>query len=181
MVTLAELNSADEELAGSIVTPLIERAPEIAIQVARRRPFENLDQLNDAIRRELLRLCDEERLELFRKHPELAPENPMTMTGESQSEQGRLNLTSDENEYRALLSELNAKYRLKFDFPFITALVRHPGMESVLAEFKKRIANDRKSEIKQSIEQIIIVSSSRAHALFADEKANPVQRASTAQ
>jgi 2-oxo-4-hydroxy-4-carboxy--5-ureidoimidazoline (OHCU) decarboxylase len=91
-----------------LVAPLIERAPEIARRVARRRPFQNPDHLSEAIRSELLRLSEAERIDLFRAHPELAPDNPLAMTRESQSEQGRLRLTSHEAECRARLSDLNA-------------------------------------------------------------------------
>ena len=166
MDKLSELNSADEQRAIRLVAPLIERAPEIAKRVALRRPFQNADHLSEAIRSELLRLSDPQRIDLFKEHPELAPDNPLAMTSESQSEQGRLSLTSQGNEYRARLSDLNARYREKYGFPFITALVRHPDIESVLLEFEVRLASDRKSEIEQAIDQIAVVSSSRVHESF---------------
>jgi OHCU decarboxylase len=166
MEKLGELNRANEERAISLLEPLIERAPEIARRVAARRPFESADDLRQAIRSELLGLNEEERVQLFRAHPELAPENPLAMTGASQSEQGRLNLTSDTNEFRARLEELNTRYRDKFGFPFITALVRHKGMDSVLSEFEMRLSADLESEIEQALEQVATVSSSRVKAVF---------------
>ncbi len=166
MEGLSELNCAGEERAVALIAPLIERAPEIARRVARRRPFQSPDDLIHAIRSELLLLGEAERIDLFRAHPELAPENPLAMTRESQSEQWRLNLTLRENEYRARLSDLNTRYREKYGFPFITALVRHPDIDSVLTEFEARLTSDRKSEIQQAIDQIAIVSSSRVRASF---------------
>lgn len=166
MSKLEELNSADEERAIMLVAPLIERAPEVARRVVRRRPFENLDDLFQAIRSELLTLSEAERIGLFKAHPELAPDNPTAMTNESQSEQGRLNLVSQENEYKARLSDLNARYREKYGFPFITALMRHRDIDSVLMEFEARLASDRGSEIQQAIAQITMVSSSRVRMLF---------------
>lgn len=166
MDELRDLNDANEERAISLLTPLIERAPEIARKVAGRRPFKSVDDLCSAIRSELRDLNEAERVSLFRVHPELASENPLSMTSESQSEQGRLNLTSDRNEYRARLDELNAQYRGKFGFPFITALVRHQDMDSVLTEFEMRLSADRKSEIEMAIDQIATVSSSRVSEVF---------------
>jgi len=149
-----------------LLEPLIERAPVIARRVAKRRPFNNADDLRKAIRRELLSLNEEERVRLFRAHPELASVNPLSMTSASQSEQGRLNLTSDTNEFKARLDELNARYRGKFGFPFITALVRHKGMDSVLSEFETRLSADRESELEQALEQVAAVSASRVKAVF---------------
>jgi OHCU decarboxylase len=166
MDKLGELNCADEEAAISMVAPLIERAPEIARRVAHRRPFQSPEDLSQAIRSELVGLSEAEHIALFRAHPELAPENPLAMTHASQSEQGRLNLTLQDNEYRDRLADLNARYRGKFGFPFITALVRHPNMESVLAEFETRLSKDRETEIQQAIDQIGEVSSSRVAASF---------------
>ncbi len=166
MDRLTELNRADEDQATALVAPLIERAPEIAANVARRRPFDGTDDLVDAIRAELLELGEPARIDLFRAHPELAPDNPMTMTLESQSEQGRLNLTAHDNAYRARLSDLNARYREKFGFPFITALVRHADTDSVLTELEARLANDRHAEIQAALDQVATVSAARARASF---------------
>jgi OHCU decarboxylase len=163
---LGELNHASEENAIRLLQPLIERAPVIARRVARRRPFTSANDLRKAIRSELLELNEEERLQLFRAHPELMPINPMSMTSESQSEQGRLNLTSDSNKFRGRLDELNTRYRNKFGFPFITALVRHVNMDSVFSEFEIRLSSDIESEIEQALEQIATVSSSRVKAVF---------------
>ncbi len=166
MDRLTELNHADEDRATALVEPLIERAPEIAANVARRRPFDGADALVAAIRAELLELGEPACLDLFRAHPELAPDNPLTMTAESQSEQGRLNLTAEDNAYRARLSGLNARYREKFGFPFITALVRHADIDSVLTELETRLANDRDVEIHAALDQITAVSAARVRASF---------------
>ena len=172
MDRLRELNCADEEHAVALIAPLIERAPNIAKKVARRRPFLRIDDLLEAIRLELFELSENDRVELFKAHPELAPDNPLAMTSESQLEQGRLNLTSHQNECRARLSDLNARYREKFGFPFITALVRHPDIDSVLREFEARLTNDRQSEIQLAIDQIALVSSARVQASFGSKDIN---------
>lgn len=167
MDKLGELNTASEEQAVCLLEPFIERAPEIAKRVASHRPFASVDHLRRIIHSKLLELSDTELVELFRAHPELAPENPLAMTNASQSEQGRLNLTADRSEYRERLDELNASYRQKFGFPFITALVRHSDMDSVLSEFEASLTQDRNAEISRAVEQVMTVSASRVHKAFA--------------
>ena len=171
MDKLDELNRTDERRAALLVEPLIERAPEIARKLVKRRPFGSVGELQDAIRTELRGLSEEERVRLFRAHPELAPNNPLTMTNESQTEQGRLQLTSATNEFRTRIEALNARYREKFGFPFITALVRHPDVDSVLAEFETRITAGREAEIEQALEQVVAISAARAETLF--ERSSP--------
>lgn len=179
MDRFVELNDAEEEQAIAMVAPLVERAPEIAIKVARHRPFQSPDALFEVIRRELMELGETERIDLFRAHPELAPDNPLAMTSESQSEQGRLNLTAHDTEFRARLSALNRRYREKFGFPFITALVRHADIDSVLTELETRMASDRNSEIEEALGQISKVSYSRVHALFGSGDRNPSEVAAS--
>ena len=166
MNKLDTLNQVAEIEALEMVRPLIERAPDVAAKVVCRRPFGNISEFLQAIKTELQALNKGQLVELFKAHPELAPENPMTMTNDSKSEQARLNLTSRTNEYRARLDELNEQYYQKFGFPFITALVRHSDMESVMADFESRLLNERKVELKQSLEEIVMVSQARVESMF---------------
>jgi OHCU decarboxylase len=175
---LDEINRASDDHAALLLKPLIERAPHIAERVARRRPFPTVGQLCTAIRAELVALSETERVALFRSHPELAPNDPLTMTQESRAEQDRLRLTAGDNAYRVRLAALNARYADKFGFPFITALARHRDMDSVMAEFEARMAADRSSEIDAAIEQVAAVSTSRVAALVGiSETELPCQRA----
>lgn len=166
MANLDEINTAGEERATALLTPMIERAPQIAKRVVRRRPFQHPCDLSQAIRDELVALREAERLELFRAHPELAPPDPHLMTSESQAEQGRLDLTTANGTTQARLRAMNDEYAERFGFPFIVALVRHHSMDSVLAEFEARLTADRATEIETAIEQVAAVSASRVAAAF---------------
>lgn len=166
MDKLDELNGADADRAAIILEPLIERAPEIARKIVHHRPFADTKGLCEAIRIELQSLGEAEQIHLFRAHPELAPDNPLAMTPSSQAEQGRLNLVANTNKYQARLGDLNARYYKKFGFPFITALVCHKDIDSVLAEFEDRLASNREQEIQRAIGQICQVSSSRVEKAF---------------
>lgn len=170
MNKLDTLNQVAELEALEMVRPLIERAPDVAAKVVNRRPFNSICEFLQAIKTELYALSELQLIELFKAHPELAPENPMTMTEGSKSEQARLNLTSSTNEYRAKLDELNEQYYKKFGFPFITALVRHSGMSSVMADFESRLLNERKLELRQSLEEIVMVSQARVELMFGVSK-----------
>ena len=178
MNNLSKLNNADDDQAIGLILPLIERAPNIARQVAQHRPFASPEQICEAIYSELFKLSEKELLLLFRAHPELAPDNPLSMTDASQLEQGRLDLMSPRNPFRDKLTALNAQYQAKFGFPFVIALVQHANIESVMKEFEMRLASDRASEISRTIGQIFAVSQARVQALFGLNNANNTQDAS---
>ena len=166
MTNLEHLNEADNDQAFHLLEPLIERAPSIAFRVAKKRPFNNVEEIALAIAEELHNLDDESRIALFNSHPELAPDKPLEMTRESQNEQSRLQLTESFNDEILRLKALNTEYREKFGFPFITALVRHENLASVLDEFKVRLSNDKKAEMDKAIDQVAIVSKARVLKKF---------------
>lgn len=177
MDRLEHLNAADDDQALALITPLIERAPHVAQKVAQARPFADIEALAQAIRRELSRLDEAARISLFRTHPELAPQDPLSMTRESQNEQARLKLTTQDNLHRARLAELNAAYRDRFGFPYIVALARHTDMQSVLDDFERRLTRDRASEIETALNEVVAVSTARVRAAFGGGRAADAQMA----
>ena len=52
------------------------------------------------------------------------------------------------------MAELNRNYREKFGFPCIVALRLHQTKESVVAEMRRRLQNDARTEIDAALEQI---------------------------
>ena len=179
MNKLQHLNDASESDAKELLEPFVERAPQVAEQLAKRRPFSCFEDIIQAIKEELQQLSEPERIQLFCAHPELAPDNPLTMTKESQQEQGRLDLTAGKNEMTERLDHLNSTYRSRFGFPFITALVRHDAIESVFEEFEQRLTADRNSEIEFALGQVATVSAARVKSAFTGESNHAVE-ASTA-
>jgi len=166
VTNLERLNAADNDKAIKLLEPLIERAPHIAQQLVQKRPFKDAKDISTAIAAELMRINDESRIALFNAHPELAPDKPLEMTEESQSEQARLHLTTDFNAEIEELKKLNLEYKAKFGFPFITALVRHENLASVLDEFRARLSGARKAEMDEAIGQVMIVSNARVLKSF---------------
>ena len=167
MPSLHDLNIDDEKLVVRHLEPLIERAPFIAKRVAVKRPFQSCEDLIQAIEEELHALGTEQKITLFRAHPELAPDNPLTMTKASQGEQRRLGLTDEVSNYKELLDALNKQYTETHGFPFITALVRHPNMESVLKEFEARLQETTEAETQRALKEVAAVSSERVRRTFA--------------
>lgn len=170
MPSLHDLNNGDDQSVVRLLEPLIERAPFIAARVAEKRPFHSCEDLILAIEDELHSLDAKQKIELFRAHPELAPDNPLNMTEASQGEQGRLGLTNGMSSYKSLLDALNKQYVETHGFPFITALARHENMESVLNEFETRLLEPTEAETQRAIKEIATVSSERVRLAFSAER-----------
>ena len=97
----------------------------------------------------------EEQLALIRAHPELAGKAAIdgSLTEASAAEQasaGLNRLTPAEYEQ---FHALNAAYRERFGFPFIIC-VRLTDKAGILAAMKRRLGNDRETEIATAIDQI---------------------------
>ena len=172
-IDISDLNAADAAAAIAIIVPLIERGPNLAARVTKRRPFAGPDELAAAIRAEILELDNDELIALFRRHPELAPAAPDTMTAESRQEQGRLGLAAPVARVRERLAELNALYTRKFGFPFIIALHRHDDISSVIAAFERRLDGTTESEMAAAREEVASVSRRRVLAAFAPVEVTP--------
>lgn len=149
-----------------MIEPLIERSPQIAMLVVAKRPFDDVAALAQAIESAVLGLDNSARLAFFQAHPELAPDHPLAMTTESQAEQGRLNLTSVHPSVAERLKKLNRSYRDKFGFPFITAVVRHDTIESMLNELEQRMTAEPNVEVETALGQIVIITRARVAKLF---------------
>jgi OHCU decarboxylase len=163
---MAVINGADDAAATRLILPFVERAPELAARIARRRPFDRPAALSEAVRMEIVDLGEDDLIAFFRNHPELAPSRPDDMTDASQKEQARLALTALSPSDAERLANLNRRYAQRFDFPFIIALHRHSDIASVLAAFETRLTASRDAEIATARDEIISVSGARIGAAF---------------
>ena len=68
----------------------------------------------------------------------------------------------------ARLQGLNARYRGRFDFPFIIALRRQPTLADVFAVFEQRLENALEQEIAETICEIMHVVHGRAARIACD-------------
>jgi 2-oxo-4-hydroxy-4-carboxy-5-ureidoimidazoline decarboxylase len=167
---LTDLNQADEAAAAEMVVPFIERAPDLAIRIVKHRPFARPEELAEAIRSEIFELGTDDLIDLFRRHPELAPTAPENMTAESQQEQSRLGIAAPPEGPRERLFELNALYSRKYGFPFIVALHRHEDIGSVIEVFEQRLGTTIDVEIATAREEIASISRARVLAAFSPDE-----------
>ncbi|WP_432448282.1 allantoinase PuuE [Aliiroseovarius marinus] len=111
--------------------------------------------LHNALCRAFRSATEEERLAVLNAHPDLAGKlaSAGRLTAESTSEQAGAGLDMLTDEERATFTRLNTDYVAKHGFPFIIA-VRDHDKGSILAQFHKRIDNDRATEFSEACRQV---------------------------
>ncbi|MFO7857588.1 MAG: 2-oxo-4-hydroxy-4-carboxy-5-ureidoimidazoline decarboxylase [Ectothiorhodospiraceae bacterium] len=103
----------------------------------------------------LAQALDSDKLALLRAHPELAAKAAVgrALTADSTDEQAGAGLDQcSEHEYERFMS-LNARYNERFGFPFIMA-VKGCHRTEILAEFERRVNNDRETEFATALDQV---------------------------
>lgn len=151
---------------------IFEHSPQIA-ECAHRAGLtvnhDTVDALHAALMHIVQSMSEAEKLALIGAHPELAGGEAAegTLTSDSTGEQGRLGFTALSRDEFARVSDINRRYRDKFDFPCIVALALHAKRDTVIAEMERRISNDVKSEIENALEQIGHITRGRLGKKFA--------------
>jgi OHCU decarboxylase len=123
--------------------------------------------LHNALCRIFRTASEVERLGVLRAHPDLAGKlaQAKRLTRESTSEQASAGLDALTDKERELFSKLNAAYVTTFGFPFIIA-VRGRSKGEILAEFEKRIGNDRATEFATACSQVERIALLRLNELL---------------
>ena len=169
MLTVDEVNQLDREQFVARLGPLFEGSAWIADQTWPQRPFASRQQLHAALVHTVAQAPEELQLALIRAHPNLAGRAAIAgeLTPESAGEQssaGLNRLTPDEYER---LTRLNDAYDLRFGFPFVIC-VREHDKRSILAQFERRLGNERDAEIAAALEEIAKIAQLRLHDAVAD-------------
>lgn len=128
-----------------------EHSPWVAEGAARLRPYAERDNMIDAFSATLSAAEKPAQLALICAHPDLA--GKAKLTADSQSEQsgaGLDTLTADEMQK---FTQLNKKYKEKFQFPFIFA-VKGATKHQILASFEQRIDNNADAEFATALDNI---------------------------
>jgi len=149
-VALEEVNSLGKREFVARLGGVFEHSPWIAERAWHKRPFRSLEDLHRAMLDAVA--SKEEKLNLVRAHPELACGEALTV--DSKSEQGRLGFNALSRKELEEMNRLNRSYREKFGFPCIVALRLHADRASVMAEMKRRLANDAPTELSNALGQI---------------------------
>jgi N-carbamoyl-L-amino-acid hydrolase len=172
MLTLPQLNAADEAAFVALLDGVYEHSPWVAERAAARRPFNTLAQLKHALAAAVREAPREQQLALIRAHPELAGKAMVaqTLTAESTGEQSRAGLTNCSPEEFARLQQLNADYNARFGWPFILA-VRGPrgsGLtrEQIIATFERRLHGHPDFEFAECLRNIHRIAEIRLNDKF---------------
>ncbi|WP_406873739.1 2-oxo-4-hydroxy-4-carboxy-5-ureidoimidazoline decarboxylase [Aminobacter sp. P9b] len=135
---------------------IFEHAPWVAERACLSRPFASVYEMHRKMM-DVVRRCDEsEKVGLLRGHPELGGREARAgeMTPDSSSEQSRLGLDRLSEAEFSEMTELNRLYDEKFGFPCMICLRLHVKRDTVVAEHRRRLLNDRQTEIENCIEQV---------------------------
>lgn len=154
-ITLAEANALDPAAFVERFGDIAEHSPWVAAAAEPRRPFAGREAMVAAFRQAVERADADLRLSLLNAHPDLAGRAAIAgdIGADSRCEQagaGLDRLTADEF---ARFTELNARYRDRFGFPFILA-VRGATKHDILAAFEARIGNAREVELATATGQV---------------------------
>jgi 2-oxo-4-hydroxy-4-carboxy-5-ureidoimidazoline decarboxylase len=156
VITLAQLNAADQVAFVAAVGDIFEHAPWVAERAYAARPFATVTALHGAMMRSVRAAPRAEQLAFLRGHPELAGKvaRAGAMTADSKAEQGGLGLDRLNDRDFTRFERANAAYARKFGFPFIVCVRLHESAESILAAFERRVGNDPETEFEAALTEI---------------------------
>lgn len=139
-----------------------EHSPWVAEKAAVLRPFLSKEAMHDAFSASVLQAPRDQQLALIRAHPDLAGKAAMhgDLTRDSASEQSGAGLDRLTKAEYDRFTELNERYREKFDFPFIFA-IKGANKHQILEGFEARILNDQIQELSAALDNISRIFSFR--------------------
>lgn len=175
MLTLEQINAANQDSFTQLLDGTYEHSPWIAEAAWSQRPFASLVQLKAALARVVRESATDKQLALIRAHPELAGKAMVnkSLTVESTHEQGKAGLTDCTPDEFAQIQRLNADYNQKFGFPFVLA-VRGPrglGLQKaeIIATFTRRLGNHADFERAECLRNIHRIAEIRLNDKFGFE------------
>lgn len=152
---IGEVNAMRGEEFVAAFGGIAEHSDWVAAIAELRRPFAGRDAMLAAFE-QAVRFADGElQLELLNAHPDLAGRAAIAgeIGADSRTEQAGAGLDSLTPDEFARFTDLNARYRDRFGFPFILA-VRGATKHDILAAFAARIDNEPDAEFATAIEQV---------------------------
>ncbi|MGG0176500.1 2-oxo-4-hydroxy-4-carboxy-5-ureidoimidazoline decarboxylase [Gottfriedia acidiceleris] len=150
-VTLESLNQMNKVTFTETVGWVFEHSPWVAEQAWIKRPFSSLVELHQ----DMMTVVEESsigaKIDLLRKHPDLAASVKMANASIKEQAEIGLNRLSQE-EYEVFLA-LNRTYTLKFGFPFIIA-VRGHSKDSIRNAMVERVRYPYNQELEEALRQV---------------------------
>ena len=168
-MTLWELNRLPAAAFATALGHAFEHSPWVAERASKKRPFDSIDALHQAMMAEVRAAPATSQIALLRAHPDLAGKAALRgeLTADSTLEQSGAGLSQCSAEELARLTALNAAYKAKFGFPFILA-VKGYDRAGILREFERRVEREPSAEFDEALEQISRISRFRLDALLGE-------------
>ena len=170
MTHTSQLNPLQAANFIELLGRVYEHSEWVAGRAAAMRPFLDRADLVAKMRAVVDAGTEDQKLRLIRAHPDLAGKVAQAgaLTSESAREQGGLGLDHlSESEYDEF-NALNARYRERFEFPFIIC-ARLTTKKGILAAFHSRIENSRPEEMVEALRQIHEIARLRIEDLVAPD------------
>src|SRR5437868_12173711 len=150
-VALSDVNAMASAGFVSAFGDVAEHSPWVAERAAEHRPFAAREAMIEAFCAAVRAASQDEKLALIRAHPDLATRAKLTR--DSSIEQKGAGLDTLTEAELARFTDLNARYRQLFGFPFIFA-VKGAGKHQILASFEERLRHSPEAEFDIAIAHI---------------------------
>jgi N-carbamoyl-L-amino-acid hydrolase len=158
MISLRQLNGADEDSFVDTLTSIFEHSPWVPQRVAAARPFGSVLALHRALCDAVLDADVERQLALIRAHPELAGRLSVgELTAASGREQAGAGLASCTPQQYQRLQALNAEYHARFGHPFVLAVRGHTP-DTVIATLQARVQGAADEERSVALAEIFRIA-----------------------
>jgi 2-oxo-4-hydroxy-4-carboxy-5-ureidoimidazoline decarboxylase len=166
VLTLEQINAMRQPEFVESLGGIFEHSPWVAEGAYGQRPFESVQHLHTCME-ETARSADHSLvLELLRAHPDLATKLQVTpLSAVEQQGAGLDRLTPEEFKQ---LTELNAAYTAKFQFPFILA-VRGKNKDDIINAISKRVNRTLQEEWDQALLEIGRITRFRLEDLLTED------------
>lgn len=153
--TISELNDMERDDFVAALGSIFEHSPWVAEQAWSSQPFVDKETMHNSMMNIVEQSSEEEKLKLFRLHPDLA--SRIQMSEYSVKEQQEAGLTNISSEQYEQFCAYNDAYMTKFGFPFIVA-VKGKTQKNILEAMKSRVNNELENEIKQALSEIACIT-----------------------
>lgn len=144
-----DFDTLDHDGFVAAVGAVVEHSPWVAEAVFEQRPFGTVERLALAFEAEIR--TAPQRRQILDAHPELA--GTATLTPDSAAEQRAARLDRLSAPELERLTALNAAYRARFGFPFISC-VREHSVASLLAWGEARLAREPEAEEHTALAEV---------------------------
>ena len=152
MIPLAEVNAMPVATFVERFGDIAEHSPWVAEGAAASRPYHAVADMIVAFEATLRTAPADAQLALIRAHPDLATKAKLTAdSNREQRNAGLADLTPSEF---VRFTDLNARYKSRFGFPFIFA-VKGATKHQIIDSFKARVDNSEDAEFSHALQHVM--------------------------